>query len=59
MRQIVSIDGRSDLWFYKENRIEILVNNRYSDSVDFYLVEDYKGKYCLLVILFLYLLLIW
>ena len=45
MRQIISIDGRSDLWFYKENRIEILVNNRYSDSVDFYLVEDYKGKY--------------
>ena len=45
MRQIISIDGRSDLWFYKENRIEILVNNRYSDSVDFYLVEDYKGNY--------------
>ena len=45
MRQIISIDGRSDLWFYKENRIERLVNNRYSDSVDFYLVEDYKGRY--------------
>ena len=45
IRKIISIDGRSDLWFYEENRIEILVNNRYSDSVDFYLVEDYKGRY--------------
>ena len=41
----MSIDGRSDLWFYKDDRIEILVNNRFSDSVDCFLVEDYQGKY--------------
>ena len=45
MRQIKSIDGRSDPWFYKDNRIEILANNRFSDSVDFFLVENYQGKY--------------
>ena len=41
----MSIDGRSDLWFYKDNRIEILVNYCLGDSVKFYLVEDYQGKY--------------
>ena len=45
MRQIKSIDGRTDPWFYKDNRLEILANNRFSDSVDFFLVENYQGKY--------------